>query len=123
MHKTDVGERRKSLKREALELEKEAQVLARVKQMEPAARVRQDEAGRLKAEAVALKRAARLEDCHVYVEEMVKGGKTYHYWMVSWWEGNRARNVHLGSCRKMSQAEALQKAKRMKAEAIGCGSN
>ncbi len=123
MHKTDAGEKRKALQREALELEREAKTLARVKQMEPAARVRQDEAGRLKAEAVALKRAARLEDCHVYVEEKVKGGKIYHYWMVSWWEGDRARNVHLGSCRKMSQAEALQKAREMKAEAIGCGSN
>lgn len=83
------------------------------------ARVRQEEADRLKAEAEDLKRAARLEDCHVYVEEKVKGSKTYSYWMVSWWEGDRARNVHLGSCRKMSHAEALQKARAMKAEALG----
>ena len=123
MHKTDAGEKRKALRKDALELEREARTLESIPQMQPAARVRQEEADRLKAEAEDLKRAARLEDCHVYVEEKVKGSKTYHYWMVSWWEGDRARNVHLGSCRKMSQAEALQKARKLKAEAIGCGSN
>ncbi len=118
MRKTDAGERRKALQSEARELEREARTLESIPQMQPAARIRQDEAERLKAEAEALKRAVRLEDCHVYVEEKVKGSKTYHYWMVSWWEGDRARNVHLGSCRKMSQAEALQKARTIKAEML-----
>ncbi len=39
------------------------------------------------------------------MREWVKGSKTYSYWMVSWWEGDRARNVHLESYRKMSQAK------------------
>jgi hypothetical protein len=55
MHKTEAGERRKSLKRTALELEKEVKALKSVKRMRPGARTRQDEADRLKAEAEALK--------------------------------------------------------------------
>jgi hypothetical protein len=51
--------------------------------------------------------------------EKAKGDKIYHYWMASWREGGKVRNVHLGSCRKMSGEEALQKARSMKAEAIG----
>ena len=38
--------------------------------------------------------------------------------MVSWREGGKTRNVHLGSSRKMDAEEALQMAKKMKAEAI-----
>jgi hypothetical protein len=41
------------------------------------------------------------------------------YWMASWREGGKTRNVHLGSSRKMDAAEARQKAREMKAEALG----
>ena len=61
MHKTEAGERRKGLKRTALELEKEVKVLQNIQQMRLAARTRQNEADRLKAEAEALKDKARLE--------------------------------------------------------------
>lgn len=122
MHRTDAGEKRKALKRDARELEKEARTLANIRQMVPAARIRQDEADRLKAEAEALKDQARLEDLHVWQMEKTKqtkeGPKTYAYWMASWREGDKTRNVHLGSSGKMSQAEALQKASKMKAEAL-----
>lgn len=60
----------------------------------------------------------RMEDVHPWVMQKVKGGKTYEYWIASWREGDKVRNVHLGSCRKMSQAEALHKAKAMKAQAL-----
>jgi hypothetical protein len=40
------------------------------------------------------------------------------YCMTSWREGNKTRNVHLGSSKKMGAEEALQKARKMKAEAI-----
>ncbi len=33
-------------------------------------------------------------------------------------KGDKVRNVHLGSCRKLSQAEALEKAHKLKAEAL-----
>jgi hypothetical protein len=39
--------------------------------------------------------------------------------MASWREGSRVRNVHLGSCRKVSRDQALQKAREAKAEALG----
>jgi len=54
--------------------------------MKPAARTRQDDADRLKAEAEALKDKARLEDLHVWEMEKEKrtkkGSKTYTYWMA-----------------------------------------
>jgi hypothetical protein len=71
MHKTDVGEKRKILKNDARELEKEAKALARAKQMEPARRIRQEEADRLKAEAEGLKARVRLEDLHIWQMEKV----------------------------------------------------
>jgi len=36
-----------------------------------------------------------------------------------WPAGGKVRKVYLGSCKKLSRAEALQKARRMKAEALG----
>jgi len=115
MHRTNAGEKRKALQREALELEREARTLQKVKEMSPAARVRQDEAGRLKAEAEALKTLARLEDLHLWQMEKVKttkrGSRRYTYWMATWREGGQTRNVHLGSCRKISEEAAMQKAR------------
>ena len=64
----------------------------------------------------------RLEDLTVWQMEKVKqsrkGSKTYTYWMASWREGGKTRNVHLGSTRKMDAEAARQKAREMKAEAI-----
>ena len=123
MHKTEAGEKRKSLKRTALELEKEVKALQNIQQMRPAARTKQDEADRLKAEAEALKDKARLEDLHIWEMEKEKrtkkGTKTYTYWMASWREGDAVRNVHLGSSRKIDAEAARQKAQKIKAEAFG----
>jgi hypothetical protein len=52
------------------------------------------------------------------VKESKKGCKTYTYWMASWREGDRTRNVHLGSARKMDAEAARQKARERKAEAL-----
>ena len=41
------------------------------------------------------------------------------YWMASWREGGKTRNVYLGSAGKMDAAEARQKARERKAEALG----
>jgi hypothetical protein len=123
MHKTNAGEKRKALSGKAMDLEREARALARIKQMEPAARIRQEEADRLRAEAEALKGAARIEDLHVWDMEKVKttkkGYRSYHYWMASWREGSKMRNVHLGSCKNMDAQAALHKARTMKTEALG----
>ena len=91
--------------------------------MRPATRTRRDETDRLKAEAEALKGKARLEDLHVWKMEKKKrtkkGSKTYTYWMASWQEGDKVRNVHIGSSRKIDAEAAKQKAQKMKAEALG----
>jgi hypothetical protein len=49
-----------------------------------------------------------------------KGFRKYTYWMATWREGGKVRNVHLGNCEKMDAEAALQKARLMKAEAIQC---
>ena len=54
----------------------------------------------------------------VKVKESRKGSKTYSYWMASWREGGKTRNVHLGSARKMDAEAARRKASVMTAEDI-----
>lgn len=70
-----------------------------------------------------LKGAARLEDLHLWQMEKIKttkkGTRSYFYWMASWREAGKVRHVHLGSCRKVDREIALQKARKMKAGALG----
>ena len=127
MHKTAAGEKRKALKTEALELERDASMAMKAAEILPDAKGKALEmvsrAGELKAEAEDLKGAARLEDLQIWeqrkVKDTKKGAKTYLYWMASWREGSKVRNVHLGSCKKVDHEAALQKAKAMKAAALG----
>jgi hypothetical protein len=123
MHKTDAGEERKTLMKEAWELEREARSLEKIARMSPAARTRQEEADRLRAKAEDLKDQARLEDLQVWEMEKTKttktGSQSYGYWMATWRENGKVRNVHIGSCRKISHEQALQKARAMKAKALG----
>jgi hypothetical protein len=126
MHTTAAGERRKALGRDARELARDANTLQKAAVHLSAARKKaqrlQGEAETALAEAEALKLQARLEDLNVWemekVKESKKGSKTYIYWMASWREGDKTRNVHLGSTRKMDAEAARQKARRMKAEAL-----
>ena len=84
-------------------------------------------ADELKAEAEALEGAARLEDLTLWQMEKAKttkkGSKTYFYWMASWRVDGKVRNVHIGSCKKVDRETALQKARKMKTEAIGVSAN
>jgi len=115
------------LKAEALELERDARAAMKAAEILPDARGKALEmvsrADELKAEAEALKGAARLEDLHLWQMEKTKstkkGSQSYFYWMASWREGSKVRNVHLGSCKKVDHEAALQKAKAMKATARG----
>ena len=125
MHTTPAGERRKSLIRDAQELAKDARFLekaARAPSARQEAQRLQEEASSALAQAEALKLQARLEDLTVWEMEKAKqtrkGLKTYTYWMTSWREGNKTRNVHLGSTRKMDAEAALQKARMLKAETL-----
>lgn len=127
MHKTTAGEKRKALKTEAMELERYARAAMKAAEILPDARREarklEQQADELKAESGALVGAARLEDINLWQMEKEKttkkGSKTYIYWMASWREGGKVRNVHLGSCRKVDHETALQKARKMKREALG----
>ena len=52
------------------------------------------------------------------VKQSRKGSKTYTYWMACWREGDRTRNVHLGSTGKMDVEAARRKSREIKAEAL-----
>lgn len=127
MHKTTASERMKALRGEARELERDASIALKAAEVLPDARPRAREltshADMLKANAEALKGAARLEDLHLWQMEKIKttkkGTRSYFYWMASWREGGKVRHVHLGSCKKMDPETALQKARKVKAEALG----
>ena len=129
MHKTTTGEKMKALKAEALELERDARAAMKAAEILPDARRKAGEleghAHELKAEAEALKEAARLEDLHLWQMEKTrttkKGSQSYFYWMASWREGGKVKHVHLGSCKKVDHETALQRARKIKAEALASG--
>ena len=130
MHKTAAGEKRKALKAEALELERDASIAMKAAEILPDARREarrmEGRADELKAEAEALKGAARLEDLQVWEQKNVKdtrkGAKTYTYLMASGREGKKIRNVYLDSAQKMSLQQAQELARAMKREALGLSS-
>jgi hypothetical protein len=127
MHKTVAGERRRVLQKEAQRLKREGKLVEKAAQTRPgllaevATILAMAENALL--DARNLKDLARLEDLQVWemkkAKETKEGAKTYSYWMASWRESGKVRHVHLGSCSKMSQEEALQKARNMKALALG----
>jgi len=127
MHKTEAGEKAKVLKREARELARDATATKRAAKTLPEAhekaRELQEEADKARSEAVALRPVARLEDLSVWIMEKTKttkkGSRSYRYWMANWREGGKVRNVHLGSCGKMDEETAMQKARAIKADALG----
>jgi hypothetical protein len=126
MHKTDAGEKRKALQKEALELAGEAKAAMKAAKTLPEAgekaRELEGHADKALAESEALKPVARLEDTNVWVMEKVKitkkGSRSYRYWMANWREDGKVRNVHLGSCGKMDEETARQKARELKAVAL-----
>jgi hypothetical protein len=127
MHKTEAGERAKALKKDAHDLARRAKTQKEAAATMRAARVTvvnlQSMAAKKLSQAQAQKQEARLEDLHVWEQKKVKqskkGAKTYTYYMASWREGSKIRNVYLGSSKKMSREEAQEKAKALKREALG----
>jgi len=127
MHKTVAGEKRKALQKEAQRLKREGKLVEKAAQSRPgllaevATMLAMAENALLDAQN--LKDSARLEDLHIWEmkkeKDTKKGVKTYSYWMASWREIGRVRHIHLGSCSKMNQEAAMQKARKMKAQALG----
>ena len=126
MHRTPSGDRRQALQKTARELARDARALQKVARA-PAARREveglQVEAEAALAEAQALKLQARLEDLQVWeqrkVKDTKKGAKAYTYYLASWREGGKLKNVYLGSSLRMSREEAQEKARALKREALG----
>ena len=75
------------------------------------------------SQAQAQKLEARLEDLQVWEQRKVKeskaGPKAYTYYLASWREGGKLKNVYLGSSKRMSREQAQEKARAMKREALG----
>ena len=126
MHTTTTGKKIKALKRDARELSKDAKAAKIAGKTVPEAREKarelESQADTALAESKALKPVARLEDLHVWQMEKTKttkkGSQSYLYWMANWREGGKVRNVHLGSCKKLDTEAALQKARKVKADAL-----
>jgi hypothetical protein len=127
MHATIAGEKRKTLKSKARKLKQESKLAERAARY-PTGLLADVATLMAMAENVAmesqeLKGAARLEDIHLWTMEKTKatkkGDRSYTYWMASWREGKKVRNNHIGSPRKMTGEEALAKAKKLKAAALG----
>jgi hypothetical protein len=123
MHKTEAGERRKAMERKSRELARDAKIQQKAAKTLTEARWEskrlQEESNKAHAEAEVLKLQARLEDLNVWQMERVKSKKKYLYWMAAWREGDKVRTIHLGSCKKLSRIDALHKARKLKAEALG----
>ena len=91
MHKTTSGEKRKALRKEAMELATQARAAMKaagvLPQAGPKVQELQEEADRLRAEAEGLKDRARLEALSIWTMEKVKsskkGSRTYYYWMAT----------------------------------------
>ena len=129
MHKTEAGERAKALKKEAQDLARRAKTQKEAVATMRAARVTvmnlQSMAAKKLTQAQALRQEARLEDLSIWEQRKVKtskkGSKAYTYFMATWREGGKTRNVYLGPSQKISREQAQELAKAMKREALGHG--
>jgi len=123
VHDTAARQKARGLNKKARELTSESRALKGIEDAEILAVGKMALVVRLREEAEELQAKARLEDLTVREEALVKktkkGERTYYRWVASWREGGRCRHVYLGSCKKMSHDEALQKARNMKAEGLG----
>jgi len=124
VHDTPARQKTRALNEQIHNLSKEAAALEDMRGLDKEARARRERAGDLRREAEELLKRARLEDLSVRQEPLVKqtkkgGIRTYYRWVASWRDGDKTRKVYLGSGRKMSQGEALQKAKKLKGDGLG----
>jgi hypothetical protein len=123
VHDTPARKRARELKEEAHSLIKDARTLEGIGGLKAESTARQDRAKELKEEAEELQNRARLEDLSVrqvdyWKDTKRKGRQNYSRWVCSWQEGNKVITKYLGSSRKLTREEALQKARAMKAEAL-----
>ncbi len=122
VHDTPSRIAARKLMEDASRLTKEARTLREVRGMEAEAIARELQASILKEGAQKLLEKARLEDISVrqvdYWKDTKKGRQNYPRWIVSWQEGDKIVTKYLGGCKKIGQAEALEKARKLKTEAL-----
>lgn len=126
VHDTPARREARKLREEAKALNKEACTLAEISEAEGLAEKKGKEANRLMEQARRLQERARLEDLRVVQEPLTKTTKKgarreYLRWVCYWREGGRLRKIYLGSCRKISQVEALTKARNLKSTFLQIG--
>jgi hypothetical protein len=124
VHQTASGRKAKELREEARTWREKAQnIRAAAPELEPAAREREREAERLEGEALEALERAKLEAVTVYLggvkKTTAKGEKKYRYYFASWKVGDKVVNKYIGSPRKMTQEEAEEKARDLKARDLG----
>ena len=120
MHRTATQQKIRNFKEQAAKLNREALTLDQVERMADQADEKRAAARQLRGLAQELKPRARLEDLTVYkvdVQKKLADGsfKGYPTWRASWRRGQKVVNKHLGSCAKMTQSQALEKARKLKA--------
>jgi hypothetical protein len=72
------------------------------------------------AEHLIAHNRTRLDEVSVFkIKKPVSKKKVREYWYTAWGVGKKSRNIYLGSCQNMDVQAALQKARRLKAEALG----
>jgi hypothetical protein len=122
VHDTPSRIAARKLIQDASRLTKEAKILRDVRGMEAEAVARELQAAKLREEVQKLLERARLEDVSIrqvdYWKDTKKGSQNYPRWVCSWQEGDKIVTKYLGSCKKIGRAEALDRAKRVKAEAL-----
>jgi len=125
VHKTPTGERIKELRAESRKLGAALIAARALDGLEDLGdlkeRLREKrEAAKAEAAALASSGRARVEDLSVFrVKKETKKGKEHEYWHAAWMIEGKVRNVYLGSCKKMSREEALERARQRKAEELG----
>lgn len=128
VHNTAARKEARGLKERSQELAREARALDGIEDAVSLAGERRAEAARQEERASELQERARLEDLSVMQEPLIKvtkkgKRKKYWRWVAAWRVEGKYQKVYVGSCKRMNQAEALRKARRMKAEALGYGKN
>jgi hypothetical protein len=72
------------------------------------------------AEDLIASSKARLDAVSVFkIEKAVKKKEVRGYWYTAWRTGKKSCTIYLGSCQNMDAQAALDKARRLKAEALG----
>jgi hypothetical protein len=123
VHKTIAGEKVKDYRAEAKASQAALKTAEKLKAY-PGAQALQEQILESLQEAEqqieGLKLYARLQDLHIFkAPRIAKKGKRYEYWHAEWRESNKVKTVYLGSCKKVSHQEAMQKARALKRESLG----